>query len=243
MNEKVTAVLLSAVLASDAWADQVRVMLQIIEVPHLELTKWMTGGKLSNVELHERAVTLVSTGTAEVMETNVLTARSGERSVMESYAEMISPAIYAGGGMCGMATMANLPPLEPVKPVEPKEAEYHRYKRAFDRAFSGFETRHIGGSLEIEPTIGNEGRVIDLRLHMETENREGLTTWSKFVDEWGDASVRTPNYRSQSIVGALTLAPGKFELFSILTPKPAEVPAVPTRLLVFVRCDVLPGPK
>ena len=238
---KRTIVMILLALAANAMAGQVRVMLQVIEVPQHELTKWMTGGKLSGMELHERAVKLISTGSAEIIETNVLTARSGQRSVMESYAEMISPAIYSGGGTCGMATMVNLPPLEPVKPVEPKEVEY-RYKRAFDRAFSGFEARHIGSSFEIEPTIGTEGSVIDLRLRLEIENRAGLTTWSKFVDEWGDASVRTPNYRSQSVVGALTLVSGKFELFNVLTPKPAAVPAAPSRQLVFVRCDVLPVP-
>ena len=78
---------------------------------------------------------------------------------------------------------------------------------------------------------------------MEMESRAGLTSWLEVVDEWGDASVRTPNYLSQRMVGAMTVLSGKFELFNIFTPRSPAVPAVTTRQMVFVRCDVLPVPN
>ena len=223
-------------LATAAVAGQVRVMVQVIEVPHAALTKWTGTGKLTGRELHDRAMKLAATGEAEIVDTHVVIARSGEKAEIESYAEMISPSIYEFVG-CAFAL-----PMLPPEPVKEKKPE-HRSRRAFDMTFDSFETRNIGNTLEIEPMVGDEGGAIELRLALKLAGRDALTTWIEFVDQWGDASIRTPEYRKQSMVGSLILLPGTFELFNVFTPKPAAVPAATTRQLVFVRCDVLPLPR
>lgn len=61
------------------------------------------------------------------------------------------------------------------------------------------------------------------------------------IDEWGDGSLRVPRFESQRANTTMTVAKGKFELVSTITPKPANPPpAVARRILLFVRADVLP---
>jgi hypothetical protein len=71
-------------------------------------------------------------------------------------------------------------------------------------------------------------------------DRAGLTTWTEFRDEWGDASVRMPVFDSRRSTSAITLVPGVFDLWTVFTPKPAAVPAAATRQLLFVRADLVP---
>jgi hypothetical protein len=229
MNSAVIMILLA--LATSAVAQQARVTVQVIEVPHRELTKWMGAEKLTGKELHERAVKLAATGEAEIVETNVLIARSGEKALLESIVERIYPS--------EREVSDGLDPLPP--PVDPKLLEI-RYFRPSD-AQPEFETRNNGTTLEIEPTVAKDGKVVDLRFQWELVDRVALTTWTEFIDQWGDASIRTPEFENHEITGHLTLVTGTFELCNVFMPKPTAVPAATTRQLVFVRADILPHPK
>ncbi|MCW1924536.1 hypothetical protein OKA05_18365 [Luteolibacter arcticus] len=215
-------------LAASAMAQQVRVTLRVIEVPHPELTKWTAGEKLPGSELHERAVKLALAGGAEIVDTNVLIARSGEKALTESIAEVIYPTEWEppdlGGAQLPLDAKQEFPPI-----LRPSD-------------FS-FETRHAGTLLEIEPMVSEDGGFIDLRLAFEMVDLESLATWMEFRDEWGDASVKMPIFDTRRLTSAITLVPGTFELFNVFTPKPAAVPAAATRQLVFVKADVLPVSK
>jgi hypothetical protein len=229
MNAKVTAVLLSAVLASGARADQVRVVMQVIEVPHAVLTKWTGTEKLKGHELHERAMKLTMTGEAEVIDTNLLVVQSGLKALAESVSERSKPAEHD---------------LEMPHQVEKAEQLARRVWRAYDNTFGAmFETRNVGTTMEIEPTVGKGGELVDLRFAFDVVDYIALETWTEFRDQWGDASVRMPIYGTRRFTGAITQRPGTFELCNVFTPKPAEVPAAPTRQLLFVRCDVLKAPN
>jgi len=52
-----------------------------------------------------------------------------------------------------------------------------------------------------------------------------------------------PIYEKWGTGTSLSLQSGKFELVSVITPKPdMPAPAVTQRILLFVRADVLPDP-
>lgn len=220
---------LAALLVTGVAADQARVTVRVVEVPHRELTKWLEDPAVNGQELHDKAVKLALAGGAEIVETNVLTVRSGGKAVLESIAEMIYPtetepsylSSQSGGGL-------RPPPQFPLR-IRPDN-------------FTSWEIRNAGVTLEIEPVIAGNAEVIDLRLRLNMVEREALTTWTEFRDEWGDGSVRMPVFGSKQMRGSLTLADGVFELFNTFTPKPAAIPAATTRILVFVRADVLPTP-
>jgi hypothetical protein len=203
-----------------------RVMVQVIEVPHSALTKWTGAEKLKGSELHERAVKLAETGEGEIVETSVLVVRSGEKAVMASIAERIYPTEYE-------------PPELPSTIGAPNDKTFKlpTYTQAQRPVFS-FETRDAGASLEVEPLI-DDGGLFYLGLRFEMVDLVALTTWMEFADELGDASIRMPDFESRRWTGAVTVAPGVFELCTVFTPKPAAVPAAATRQLLFVRCDAL----
>ena len=226
-----SGVVISLMLAWSGLAagEQVRLFLQVVELPHGKVTEWTTGKALPGREIHERAMKLAANGEAEIVETCVLIARSGEKALVESIAELIYPTEYD--------------PSSPRHAVAQGLADGNfpvfRYLRPADVITNSFETRNTGSTLEIEPTVGRGGKMVDLRISFEMVDRAGLTTFTEFRDQWGDGSSRMPIFDSRRMTGSLTLKSGVFGLWSIFNPRPAAVPAATTRQLVFVRADVL----
>jgi hypothetical protein len=222
--------LVSVLLVTGAAAQQVRVTVRVVEVPHAQMTKWTGGTPMKGWQLHDEAVKLALAGGAEIVETNVLTVRSGYKAVVESIAEMLSPTEQepsSGGAGGGGLDLVGSPP--------------YLYHRAFDAAsLDAFETRNAGVTFEIEAMAAAKGKMVDLRLSLDMTHRASLTTWTEFRDPWGDASVRLPVYDSKRFSNSITLADGVFELWNVFNPKPVAVPAVTTRMMVFVCADVLP---
>jgi hypothetical protein len=230
----ITVLLVSALsLAAESGRAQnvihhVRVIMQVVEVPHAALTKLTTGETLPGREIHERAMKLTESGEAEIVETCVLIVRSGEKALAESIAEVIFPSEYE-------------PPGSDLLPLNKADSNAFRYKRAFESSvMTSFETRNTGVTLEIHPTALAGGRMVDLLAYFEMIDRASLTTWTEFRDQWGDASVRMPEFDSRKLTSAITLVPGVFDLWTVFTPKPAAVPAAVTRQLLFVRADLVP---
>lgn len=222
----ISALLATGAAARDQGPAHVRVTLRVIEVPYVQVLKWTGGTPMKGREIHDQAVKLALAGDAEIVETCILVCRSGERSLMQSVAEIIFPSEYEPPG-------SDLLPL--AKPTA------FRYRRAFDASvMSSFETRSTGTTLEIEPTIGGGNRLVDLRVSFEMIDLASLTTWTEFRDQWGDASVRMPVFDSKRLTTSVSLANGVFELLNVYNAKPVAVPAVTTRMMVFVRAEVVP---
>jgi hypothetical protein len=221
---------LALALCGIAAGQQVRVILQVVEVPHATLTKWTTGVTLPGREIHDRAMKLAEAGEAEIVETCVLVARSGERSIAGSIAEMLyptepEPSSLPNGLSQGLAD-GNFPVFLSLRPA--------------DVMTSSFETRNTGSTFEIEPVIRQGGKFIDVRVSFELVDLASLLAMAEFRDQWGDGSLRLPIFDTREMTGSLTLSSGVFDLWNVFTPKPAAVPAAATRQLVFVRADVLP---
>jgi hypothetical protein len=213
-------------LAGIATAGHVRVIVQVVEVPHAALTTWTAGESLPGREIHDRAMKLVATGEAEVVETSVLICRSGEKALVESIAELIYPT-EVDPPMLGSPQTLSQEPL-------PRQSITRR------RNVHSFEVRNVGSTLEIEPLVREKVNQIDVRVRLEISNRASLLAWTEFRDRWGNAAVRMPIFDTRSMSISLTLTNGVFDLWNVFTPKPAAVPAAMTRQLVFVRADVLP---
>lgn len=93
----------------------------------------------------------------------------------------------------------------------------------------------------MEAYIREGERLIDLRLVPEIGSRLRLETMREYLDERGDSSVRMPIYETWRANTVLTLRLGRFSLVSVFSPKQqAPAPFVDSRVLLFVRADVLP---
>ena len=208
----------------------IRISLQFIEVPHSTLTEMLAGHEKSGQALHDKAFALSKAGQAKLMETCMVVCRSGEKASLESIREEIYPTEYQPptlpGSFSSTPAWSNLDP-----PTNP-----------FFRTPTAFETRNTGVTFEVESLLNSDG-TIELRLSPEIVTPLRLETWMEHVDQWGDASYRMPIYQTWRVNSSITVAPGKFELVTALTPKPnAPAPTVSHKILVFARADILPVP-
>ena len=213
-----------------AAADQVRVSLQFIEVSHPMLTELLaeTGGNA----LHAKAVSLTKEGKAKILDSCVVTGRSGQKLTLESIREEIYPTEY--GPVELPCSIGNSPGI--VLPDPPTNPMY--------RSPTAFETRNTGVTFEVEATIEEDGETIGLNLTPQWVTPVRLETWDEHRDQWGDSSVRMPIYETLRVNAGVTVIPGMFELVSVITPKPvAPVPGVSRKVLVFVRAEIIAVPK
>jgi hypothetical protein len=148
-------------------------------------------------ELYKVILERVGKGTATQESFSVICARSGEKSAVESVSEISYPTKYdrhidptfgntvaknAGGGQT-KEVVAAADVLGPLVPTE-------------------FNTRGAGTIVEIEPTLGQNNDIIDLRISTEMSAQVDFTKWGK-----GDGELETPAYENQRVMMALTLRP------------------------------------
>ncbi|MEK7954271.1 Amuc_1098 family type IV pilus outer membrane protein [Luteolibacter soli] len=152
----------------------------------------------------------------DLMTAPSITARSGEKALIEIIREFIYPTEYEppelpnsigssftnGGGLGGIGGGASSFPVTPATPTS-------------------FETRNTGITLEIEPTIGGNDFVIDLRFAPEIVEFEGFVNYgspiqSPATDFLGNPTTVTitenriemPVFSTRRVTTALTIYDG-----------------------------------
>lgn len=220
----ITAALFASTLA--AHADQVRITVRIFEMPQTTLTALLSDPTTTGKALHEKSLQLATTRKAKIVDTAVLTCLSGQRATLESVAELIYPTESHYDmptiTIAGQAIQDQFHPgaLRPPTPT-------------------AFETRNTGSTLEFEATTSD---TIDLRIQIEHISRNGYSTWLEFVDNWGDADIRFPIFDTMRVNLDISLLDGEVQLINVFTPKPAAIPDVEIRRLVFISATILRSP-
>jgi general secretion pathway protein D len=149
----------------------------------------------------------------DLMTAPSITARSGEKALIEIIREFIYPTEYEppelpnsiGGGVDGGGGLGGNAGIFPVTPATP----------------TSFETRNTGVTLEIEPTIGSNDMVIDLRFAPDIVEFEGFVNYgspiqSPATDFLGNPTTVTitenriemPVFSSRRVTTALTIFDG-----------------------------------
>jgi len=163
-------------------------------------------------------VQLIMRGLAQKKGTDLMTApsvtaRSGEKALIEIIREFIYPTEYEppelpnsiGGGTTGGLGLGGSSGIFPVTPATP----------------TSFETRNTGVTLEIEPTIDGNNFVIDLRFAPDIVEFEGFVNYgspiqSPATDFLGNPTTVTitenriemPVFSSRRVTTALTIYDG-----------------------------------
>ena len=164
---------------------------------------------------------LILRGLAQKKGTDIMTApsvlaRSGETATIEIIREFIYPTEYeppelpnqvgaGGGGNINPITGVAAPSIFPVTPATP----------------TAFETRNTGVTLEIQPTIGGNNKVIDLRFAPEIVEFEGFINYgspitSPTTDAFGNPTsvtitenrIEMPVFASRRVNTGLTIFDG-----------------------------------
>ena len=213
---------------------QIRVQVEFIDVSHEQLTELMFGTKpaSNDTELRQQVAQLVKDGKARIMETLLCTGPTGQKSTTESVEEFIYPTEYEPG---------NFARDHEVKEPSKTEPAATGKLEAIGPTPMAFDTRNLGSTMEIEPTVSEDGRRIDLRFVPEIVCHVGNTTWADWKDEHGSSPVQMPTMYTLRMNTSVTLANGKPLLAGALTPKNEQgLPDFTRKLMVFVKADVLP---
>ncbi len=226
--------------ANDPFADSdspsgppqmVQVQVEFVELPHETLTKLLflrSPKKADATELRKQVQELVTKNEAKVLETQILVSRSGGKATGESIHEFIYPSEYEAfcavlnGTETDKFPNAIKPPDNPAIPTS-------------------FETRNVGSTLEIEPTIGEDNRMMDLRFVPEFLWHTGNTVWYEGKDSSGNPfKVQEPDFYCVRMNTSITCIDGQNTFVGALSPKDSKGVLDTTRkLMIFVKCDIL----
>ena len=208
-------------------------------MPHEKLTDLLfmrRPTKSDATELRKEVQALVKAGDAKVLETQIVTGRSGEKYLTESNRELIFPTKMEPPHVPDTVTIPGNPAgLTPdlVKAVAamvsaPTPTEW--------------ETRNVGSTLEAECTIGPDAKLIDVRFAPELVWHSGNTTWQERTDTLGNVSkIALPDFYTARLTTALTVTTGSYTFAGAVSPKANDGSSDLTRkVMIFVKADVLP---
>jgi hypothetical protein len=213
----------------------IRLFLQLVELPHPALTELMAAPDTTGAALRAKALALVKTGEAKVLESVVLTTSNGHAVKGESVREMIYATEYEPLGI----------PLHVAYGLREAQADIRR--ELFEahgpyayRTPTAWDTRNVGVSVEATPALAEAAQSISLSFIAEFHAPEDFVTFNDWLGPYGHYDIRMPHFKARRVTTSLTLAPGVFELAAVLSP-PAGLPtpAMARKVLVFVKCEVV----
>jgi len=218
---------------------QIRVQAEFIDVSHEQLTELMFGAKpaANDTELRQQVAQLVKDGKAKIMETLLCTTPDNQKATTESIEEFIYPTEYEPAEFADDSTGKETAKTEPAKtePATPGKRE------ALGPTPTAFDTRNLGSTMEIQPTVSEDGKRIDLNFAPEIVYHVGNEIWAEWKEEHGSAHVQMPTMYVLRLTTTVTLANGKPLLVGALTPKNEQgLPDPIHKLMVFVKADILP---
>lgn len=219
--------------AVQSGAPQVRIQVEFIDVPHEQLTGLMFGEKpaANDGELRKQVELLVKDGKATIAETMICVTRSGQKAITESIEEFIYPTEYEPAEISIESSSKEKDAKEPAKEVVRDNAT--------GPTPTAFETRNLGSTMEIEPTLSDDGKSVDLRIVPEMVHHVGNQIWAEWKGEHGNSPIQMPTFYTVRLNTAVTLATGQYMLLAALSPKNKDGFPDPTRkLMVFVKADV-----
>lgn len=158
-----------------------QVQVEFVGIYHEALTRLLLMAKPGSVntgKLRQQVQDMLAKNEARVLKTQIACAGSGQKTTAESIRETIYQTEYTPPVLPSAETGKNNSG-EAIIPGNP----------------TAFETRKVGSTLEIEPTIGADNVNIDLRFVPELIWHTGYTVWHEGKDKAGN-SVKTkiPNF-------------------------------------------------
>ncbi|MFT5905366.1 MAG: Flp pilus assembly secretin CpaC [Cryomorphaceae bacterium] len=198
-------------------ARTIRIYVEYFEVSTIELAEIMSIPRRGNDDTKMRAdlLTKAKAGKVSILESQTLVTRSGERATTESITEFIYPTEYEISD-----------PIENEKKNSPPTIVVP----------TAFESRNLGATLEVEPTLGEDGKTIDITFKPEICYHVGDTIWGKEAN----VTYKMPTIYTLRVNTSCTLTNGKFHFTNALTPKNDKGEADPSKkILVFVKADIL----
>jgi hypothetical protein len=171
---------------------------------------------LPDSKVYAELTARVAKGKAKQEGFSVIRARSGEKALVENISELIYPTEFDHGNPANTtpapaipgnaATPAVATPAGPASPIVPAPV-----------LPTSFETRNVGLTLEVEPMIGENEEIIDLRIAPDRVTLVDRAKWGQGISE-----TELPIFESQRITMATTVISGQPQLLGTPSRPPAS---------------------
>lgn len=181
--------------------------------------------QLVDSELYTRLVAAVEKQTARQETFTVLRAKSGQKATTESISEQIYPTEFEPAEIPNSVGVSITPPsgTEASAPVLDTEKLKNAANPAVlnglktSAAPKAFDTRNTGVTLEIEPTLGNDQRTLDLRLVPEHVALVDRSAWGQ-----GVSTAEMPLFETQRVNTSATVQINQPFLLSTISRPPVS---------------------
>ncbi|MCG8602358.1 MAG: hypothetical protein MI807_19595 [Verrucomicrobiales bacterium] len=210
---------------------QLRIQLEWIEMSHETMTEMLedesgmeVDGRLSGNAgpLRESVKELIDEKDARILETAIVTARSGQRAKVESIAEFIYPTEY-----------------DPPSTVTGTEAKSPRIRLAPQA--TAFETRNLGMTLEVDPVLGADDRTIDLNLAPEIVYLVDQENYGSFDGDDHEVEVVMPTFYTMKTTTQITMIDGQYTFLGAHSPFNEDTLRMDSerKVLLFLKTDIV----
>jgi len=208
------------------------VLIEYISLDHVVANRMLSESSTDPGDLQEMRDSLekmIDAGTAQLVETTWVRARSGDRAMTESVEEHIYPTEYDPAEIPN--SLGNVAPVVSGADGSSRIHMTHAMPTAF-------ETRHVGTTFEIEVLLHDDLSGIDLNLAPEIVTfkgnqdftREGREETAKGID-----NMVVPMFYIIKDTTQLEVAPGKYNLLGVHIPHDDKS----KRILVLLRADLI----
>ncbi|NNE90040.1 MAG: hypothetical protein HKN23_00185 [Verrucomicrobiales bacterium] len=203
---------------------QIHLIMEYIEVDHDLFSEWLFDNRLTSdgTPLRIEVQKWVKGGKATIIETALITARSGQRAKTEAITEFIYPTEMDPPEIPNTVTLSG-DAKAPQTGVNP----------------TAFETRNLGLTLEVDPVLGADNSTVDLNLSPEIVKHIGFGTWPS-EDSDPFSKIQMPTMYTQKISTQVTVTDGNYAFLGTTRPdKPADPKVTDNPIVLqFVRPDV-----
>jgi hypothetical protein len=213
----------------------IQCQVECIEVSQEEMTKllFQRNQSLADVtKLRKELQDMVGQKRAKVVDTMMVIAKSGQKATSESHLEYIYPTEQEPPEVPNSVKV-------PDKVTTPEDVRIMELMRTPNTPTS-FEPQNLGGSLEVEPTLGNSSREIDIRLSWEIVDHEGEKAWMEYKDSINNTyKIETPKFYVKRVSTSFTTINAGYALVATVNPQDEKGVRDPERTwLVFAKCEV-----
>lgn len=170
---------------------------------------------LSDKELYAEITGRVAKEQAKQETFAVIRARSGQRGTLENISEQIFPTAYDRKAELkdeSKSAPKPTPKPDPVPAPPPVQAS-----QAGPALPIAMETRNVGFTMDIEPTIGENEQLVDLRMTPEFVTLADHVSWGQ-----GVSKTDFPVFETQRLQSSYTLIAGQVQLLGTFSRPPVS---------------------
>ena len=213
----------------------IQCQVECIEVSQEEMTRLLFQRNQSladATQLRKELQEMIAQKKARIVDTMMVITKSGQKATTESVQEFSYPTEPEPPSVPNSVGL-------PDKKTTPADVSAMQWMRS-PPVPAAFEPRNLGGTLEVEPTLGGSAREIDLRLSWEIVDHEGEKSWMEYKDNQNNTyKIETPKFFVKRVSTSFTTIHAGYTLVASVNPQNEKgVRDTGRNWLVFAKCEV-----